>query len=759
MATSIPQLCLTFAFVMFLTLAGTENVNEAAELKTLYFLTIQSYPDPNATIQPSWEGAPDIIPAGELAVELINNRSDILQDYRLELINADGGCNIVTKTAISFVKNVFTQQEKQPIVGIIGGSCSDSSIILSPLSGRQEVALINMHYGGSPLLGNRYLYPYAFGALGSSRILVETIFTLMRRENWKRIAVLYDESRIFYDRAFNVLRSTIATAIEGGDIAYSSPVYDTMLPIQSIQRQLVRVIMVFTGPEFARRIMCLAYYEKMLFPVYQWFIFQREFPEFRENVTFYYNNTLYDCPESLMVNTIMKGNVIIRNKLSTADNVSITAAGITYPQYLQMYAQKVEEYNSNETNQYRPISVSIWAPIFFDQIWGLALALNNSNLNLSNYRRGMQEITNMIREETLKLEFDGVSGHINFNNATGFSTRPADIFQVSDGQAVYVAYSDNGSIVDVSDPRFISDEFNSTYSTVFPGVAASFAVLTVILLCLIVLAHIVTVVYRQYHSIKASSPMLNQLIFAGCYISVVAALLDEIHYAIRLRGLAADVVCHMAIAWLIPIGYSLIFGTIAARTWRLYRIFTHYLEPGKFISNWVLFTFVFVLLTIDVVIATVWTAVDPIKHEFERRVKETGEQGYEVVLMRYCTGSKYYFAWLGLVLGYKSLLLLVMVVLSLLTRNIYSRNFQTKSLRVLVYLLGMLFVFCIPLRIILVFRHADIHGSYSVFNFLLNMVIFLCFALVFLPPILPLMKVKLSAQRKICNAELKIPFL
>ena len=736
MATSILRLCLAFMVMTFLSPSVSETGEP--ELKTLYFLTIQSYPDPNATVQPSWDEAADIIPAAELAVELINNRSDILPDYRLELINADGGCNILTKTVISFVENIFVQQEKQPIVGIIGGSCSDSSLILSPLTGREEIALINMHYGGSPALGNRELYPYAFGTLGSSQVLVDAIFALMNNNNWKQIAALYDESRIFFSDAFNVLRSTIATAVPGGELVFSSPVYDTMLPVASIRGELVRIVIVFTGPEFARRIMCLAYHENALFPVYQWFLFQREFSDFEEDVDFFYNNARINCTKNVMANISMNGNFVVRNRLSTGDEISITAANITYDQFLQLYSQKVEEYNRNEDNH--PSSVGIWAPPFFDQIWSLALALNNSNLNLSDYQYGRRKITNVIREEIHNLDFDGVSGHINFDSATGFSTRPANFFQIFDGRAEYVAYSEGGIIVNAADPNFISDEFKRTYATVLPVVAALFAVLTVILLCLIVLAHIFTIKHRKHHSIRASSLKLNQLIFAGCYISVMAALLYEIHNALPLRGLAADVACHATIAWLIPIGYTLIFGTIVARTWRLYRIFTHYLDPGNLISNQALFAFVFILLAIDVIIAIVWTAVDSIKHDFDIRIEENGEKGYELVLVRYCTGSEYYVIWIGVVLVYKFLVLSVMVALSVMTRNIYNKNFQTKSLRVLAYILGMLFIFCLSLYFILLLRRTNIHGHYTVFSFLLNAVIFLCLALVFFPPIMPLLK-------------------
>jgi len=74
---------------------------------TLYLVSLLPYPDTRPTLQPSWEEGPALMPAAELAVELINNRSDILSDYNIEMIAGDSGCDVTTKAVTAFVETVM----------------------------------------------------------------------------------------------------------------------------------------------------------------------------------------------------------------------------------------------------------------------------------------------------------------------------------------------------------------------------------------------------------------------------------------------------------------------------------------------------------------------------------------------------------------------------------------------------------------------------------------------------------------------------
>ena len=80
------------------------------------------------------------------------------------------------------------------------------------------------------------------------------------------------------------------------------------------------------------------------------------------------------------------------------------------------------------------------AEVHYDAVWCLLLALNNSvralaeqNLTLSDYEYGSTNITSLIQEQVLMLDFEGMSGRIKIENSTGYVSRLVNIYQVING--------------------------------------------------------------------------------------------------------------------------------------------------------------------------------------------------------------------------------------------------------------------------------------------------------------------------------------
>ena len=184
MSAAILVLALQLYFLQRVQATGTDSI------RRLFLLSLLPYPDDTNT--PAWNDGPSLFLAAELAVEHINNRSDILGDYTLELIQGDSGCDISTKTATAFVEHTLNSDKR--IVGIIGPACSASGAIISRLAGTNLLALINVHITGSPLLKDRIKYPFSFGMLASNEIFADTLTALMVQNSWNTVATLYDES-------------------------------------------------------------------------------------------------------------------------------------------------------------------------------------------------------------------------------------------------------------------------------------------------------------------------------------------------------------------------------------------------------------------------------------------------------------------------------------------------------------------------------------------------------------------------------------
>jgi len=146
------RLGLVAAVATLVVLSATTITMGEQDKQVLYFVSFLPYPDPRPTFQTTWEDAEEIVPSAYLALDQINNRTDILKDYTIRLIESDAGCNIRTRTVVGFAKSDILSSSKQ-IVGVVGPSCSDSSVTVVPLTTQNEIALITVHYGALQQLG------------------------------------------------------------------------------------------------------------------------------------------------------------------------------------------------------------------------------------------------------------------------------------------------------------------------------------------------------------------------------------------------------------------------------------------------------------------------------------------------------------------------------------------------------------------------------------------------------------------------------
>jgi len=381
------------------------------------------------------------------------------------------------------------------------------------------------------------------------------------------------------------------------------------------------------------------------------------------NIEFRYEGTVVNCTRDMLVNVALRKSILVNYKLLAEDPNATTVSGFTSAEYRRMYEQRVLEHSSMHSSSLMLVPTNWGAPLY-DAVWAMALAINKSletlekrNLSLANYHSGKPEITYQILNETYSLDFKGVSGQINFDTNSGFSSRFIDIYQVVGGNEMHVANSFRGNITIIRRAvEFIKGSFTERAITVEMPLAMVFLIAIVVLLLAVTMTHLVSTVYYKYRSIKASSPKLNHLIYLGCYFLTAFTILYITIKAFRMSDTIVGNICHLQWAWLLPMGYTLIFGTVIARTWRLYQIFIHYLDPGPFISNPSLFGIVAIFLFVNLILAVVWTAVDPFHIEIVARESIQEELGLRIELDRLCTSRYNRFLWV-----------LLMVPLSLLS--------------------------------------------------------------------------------------------
>ena len=498
---------------------------------TLYFLVMAPYPD-SPPFNPSWEGGPAVVPGAMVAKDYVNNRSDILNNYTIEFLPVlDSGCNVVSKAVNSATHSLFYSGKN--VVGIIGPGCSEATLAIAPLVTNSRTSLIQIApTATSPLLTNSTLYPNTFRPIVSALGFVNTFVDLILQMEYQRVGALYEAERAYHTAVYTRFETAIQ---EAGKHVSSFGLFNTSIPISEFLYK-TRVIFVFASIDFARTILCLAINQGMLYPDYQLIFSNRRPNNFMTNVTFNLDGTYYSCtPEEM--ERAMVGMVFCNFRLTRQDRDSITDAGISYNQFSKKY---------EETRDCHLKSLGLKSVIdtehhssYFDATWALALSLNNSlprlekrGLSLSNYTYQMPEVTQIVREELLKLDFEGMRGRVQFSKETldGANVTVIDMYQASDiGSSGIIGFYDlllakpltlygNGSLLTQA-------IFNQIYITPHLSLGIVVIILTTVLFLVLLACHVANVVWGHYKTVKATSPKLNHLIFSGCYLSLVEAIL------------------------------------------------------------------------------------------------------------------------------------------------------------------------------------------------------------------------------------------
>ena len=763
----LSRLLLIFTVLFWACRPSLADEANAENGSSLYLLSLLPFPaEPGASLSPSFDRGPDLLPAVRLALSDVNKRQDLLRGYKLETIVDDGGCDIISTTYVSFARHVLgsvvsdkendeppsnTGPENNNIVSILGPICSTSSLVVSELVSRPEIALINLHLGGFLLPQEGTGQRYSFGMRAPDSQLNGALFALMEILSWNKIAVLYDSNSAFYQdlyEEFGIGLTRLALGkIELTRIISSSN--DIPQSITAIKDSTLRVIVLFLGPELTSSVLALAESDSVLFPNYQWVHIAVSLSEIKQE----FAGTVASVGDGV-INRALKGALVVQNRLTTVNLNGSTDIGISYADFSKQYSALLQEGNQNPSCGYANLTYSVYGGLLYDMVWALALALNSSlkvleerNLSLSRYMHGMPDITDVLSEQMLNLEFHGVSGHVDFRQGDGFSSRPIAIHRVTSeggGEVLMAEYlSENLTILASAQlAQVLPDNFPHFNQRIHLAAAILSFLITLLQLVLIISTHVATCVFRKRRSVKASSNRLNHFIFAGCYLVIITIILNILLKAFIYNDRkGVGIVCQAIWPWALSMGTTLVFGTISVRTWRIYRIFIHYLDPGPLVSDTALTVMLCGMLAVDLIIAITWTALDPITAVIvsSQQVDNNGQITIKQGSM--CT-SDYLPIWLIVIMCYKTLLLVTMLTLAILTRKVKNKDFTTLNLRIISYLMAIAVGLGFSLYYFLFFLNVEEHIDFIFLVVLLNLVVFLCFSLVLFPPLLPILKSK-----------------
>ena len=692
----------------------------------LYILMMAPFPD--KSLMPAWAEGHSLVPAVRLAIEDINNKSDILNEYTLELIESDSGCNASFKAQISLLEHVI--HSSKPVVGIVGPGCSEAAQSVAelnrPRGNLQSLGIVGITVATSPLFDNHTKYPFTFGIVSSFAAASNVILRLMQNNQWKNVAVFYETLRLFFSSAYSKFSDELPKKLPNATITLAAGMTDFYIPLQAVKTLGIRLIIVMASANPARNLICLAHHAGMMYPTYQFVFVQRPLSNFLKNHSFHFLGTKYTCTKEMMKETI-EGSILTNYNFTSNQPTSVTVSEQTYGMIQSEYSQKVKEYSS-EVNM--TIDENVYAYPYYDAVWALALSLNKS-VDEINWSSSPQNFS-VLRNQMYDMTFRGTSGSVSFDRETGHANTIINIQQVSGGEVKLLGHYNAGVIVNISEGSFVSDSFPSEMVTLHLALTLIGLAIATLALALSLCLHLLNVCYRTKAAIKATSPKLNHCIFFGCYLMALAIVILTIQS--RFAPTRGTILCN-TFQWCLQIGYTLIFGTLLAKSWRLYRIFFYSFSAEKFLSDAVLYCIIIFLVIVDVAICIVW-AVQSTVVQMEVQKVYFEESRPVIQVERVCDYN--WFVTMEFV--YKGILTFTVLCLSIINRRIKQKNFRSsRSVNVLIYTLVLAVGTGLPIYTILAVLRFSVNISYAILCALLATIVFLCLFLLFLPPLLILL--------------------
>ena len=658
----------------------------------------------------------EMIKAGQLAVEEVNGRINLLPGYTLKLLESEQS-EVVSTEDNSFIVNYVSEvfHSGKCVVGIIGPGCSDVQAceFISAFSARQKVALVNLHLTESPTGG----VPYSFGLLETAEVLANAVLQLMKENNLSRLLIMYETTFESTGIHFKDLQRNSFT--EENITFVRSDISMLNRSILNLTKENdIRTIIAFASHKRIGRLLCIAQQKGLVYPHYQW-IFVNRGGSLRDVLL----EELYPCTVD-QVRRTANGTLFIQHRLTPQNNSTQDA----------LYSKNTQ------------LFVSQLTALYYDSVWAFSLALNLS-LPVRHQKNDTSRMcSNRVTKEALsRVEFTGMSGNIRFDRFTHNVRRLVDISQVVQNATQLVAYynPETGLIIDTTSQQYILTYKYFRVDIATPLWASVLYILLItVLLMITIIGNVLIFVYKQEKVIRASSPKLVQLACIGCYLIstgnyvFVARNWSDFHPNHSIKC-ALGRVLEVSVF----VGFTLLFGAILTRTWRVYRIFVYYRNPGRFLSDFTLITAVITLAAVDIVLVSIWSIVDPYKWTVDRRTihKITLTQVREEEV---CYTDNY-LEWFAAIISFNAIIMVLMFLVAVLTQQRIPKALQDFNTRQIIVTTYLLIIICGLGLTTFFFLHQNTNSPIIVETLVLSLTFDLCIIVcnltLFFPPIAKVM--------------------
>ncbi|XP_049887183.1 gamma-aminobutyric acid type B receptor subunit 1 [Pectinophora gossypiella] len=609
--------------------------------------------------------------------------------------------------------------------------------------------LMVLCYGASsPALSDRARFPTLFRTHPSATVHNPTRIKLMQKFGWSRIAILQQAEEVFISTVEDLEAHCKRVGIE--IVTRQSFLSDPSDAVRNLRRQDARVIVGLFYVVAARRVLCEVYKHRLYGKSYVWFfIGWYEDNWFETNL----EREGIECTVEQM-REAAEGHLTTEALMWNQNSNQTTISGMTSEDFRSRLNEALREAGYDIDGERYPEGYQE-APLAYDAVWSVALAFNKtmeklekSGLSLKNFTYTNKKIADDIYEAINSTSFLGVSGLVAFSSQ-GDRIALTQIEQLTDNHYVKLGYYDTqaDNLTWLERERWVGGKVPPDRTVVVNELRTVslplFACMTA--LCIAgILAAIALIIFNMLHRhrrvIQWSHPACNTVMLCGCCVCLGAAValgvdgrwVQPQHFP----GLCA------ARAWLLATGFSMAYGAMFTKVWRVHRHTTKpKVESKKRMHGWKLYTMVGGLLAVDAALLTAWQLRDPLQRRVEVFPLEAPRHHDDDVHIRpeleHCE-SEHNTVWLGVMYGYKGLVLVFGLFLAYETRSVKVRQINdSRYVGMSIYNVVVLCLITAPVTLVIASQQD------AAFAFVSLAIVFCCFlsmALIFIPKVIEVIR-------------------
>lgn len=232
---------------------------------------------------------------------------------------------------------------------------------------------------------------------------------------------------------------------------------------------------------------------------------------------------------------------------------------------------------------------------------------------------------------------------------------------------------------------------------------------------------------------RLSSGKLNYLIILGAILMYFSVYF----YVLPTTAISIMKVACVLKEWLFIIGYTLCFGTVLAKMWRIYYIFQNPRTKKMLITDWHMLFIVCTMVGIGVLLLMIGTAVPTLRGTIVKEINDENPQGTTAggvqennyFLMCYPVSSSPFY-WKILILAYLAVFQIVGIVLAFETRKVKFPGLRDSAFVATTIYISSLVLVMLAVDTFILSSYLNSHGAIYAFGIFILTTIFLLFTFV-----------------------------